>query len=361
MLGQQIMPGQAAGLSRSFVIGGENLLAETLELWRSAAPKTRLFNEYGPTETVVGCCVHEVTDADPHSGSVPIGRPIANTQLYILDEALKPLPPGTTGELYIGGVGVARGYLNRPELTAERFLTDPFSNAPGARLYKTGDLARYRADGTLEYLGRTDDQVKVRGYRIELGEIEATLAAHAKVQSCAVTAREDDPGHKQLVAYITSAGGDGASAEELRTFLKEELPDYMVPARFVFLDSLPLTINGKVDRKALPAPPARPAALANGGMPRTETEKVIAAFWSELLHVDGIGIEDDFFDLGADSMTAVALVARLRDAFGCEPGLAVLFERPTIAGISELVDVFALTSRGPDSAAAAIEREEFEL
>ncbi len=356
-----LQPEDAGGMSRTFVIGGENLLAETLEFWRVAAPATRLINEYGPTETVVGCCVYEVRAVDPHSGSVPIGRPIANTQLYVLDPTLKPVPPGVMGELYIGGVGVARGYLNRPELTAERFLPDPFRDVPDSRLYKTGDLARYRTDGTLEYLGRTDDQVKVRGYRIELGEIEATLAAHAKVQSCAVVAREEEPWHKQLVAYLTAADGDAPSTDDLRVFLKERLPEYMVPARFVFLDSLPLTVNGKVDRKALPAPSIRPSGRGNGGTPRTETAKIMAALWSELLHVDGIGLDDDFFDLGGDSMTAVALVTRLRAAFGCDPGLAVLFERPTIAGISEVVDMLVLTSRGVGSAAGSGQREEFEL
>jgi amino acid adenylation domain-containing protein len=361
LLSQQISAEQAAGMSRTFVIGGENLLAETLELWRVAAPATRLFNEYGPTETVVGCCVYEVGAADPRSGSVPIGRPIANTQLYVLDSNLRPVPPGAMGELYIGGAGVARGYLNRPELTAERFLPDPFRGVPDARLYKTGDLARYRTDGTLEYLGRTDDQVKIRGFRIELGEIEATLAAHAKVRSCAVVVREDEPGHKQLVGYLISADRDAPSSDDLRAFLKERLPDYMIPAKFVYLESLPLTPNGKVDRKALPAPSIQHFAAGNGGTPRTETAKVIAALWSELLHMDGIGIHDDFFDLGGDSMTAVALVTRLRSAFGCDPGLSVLFERPTIAGISEVVDMLVLTSRGVGSGTGVGQREEFEL
>jgi acyl carrier protein len=256
---------------------------------------------------------------------------------------------------------VARGYLNRPELTAERFLHDPFSGIPGMRLYKTGDLARYRTDGTLEYLGRTDDQVKVRGYRIELGEIEAALTAHEKVRSCAVVAREDEPGHKQLVGYVTASDGNAPSIDDLRAFLKERLPEYMIPARFVFLDSLPLTVNGKVDRKALPAPSTKPYGFGKGGMPQTETEKITAALWSELLHVNGIGLDDDFFDLGGDSITAVALVTRLRAAFGCEPGLAVLFEQPTIAGIAQVIDMLALTSRRPDLTTESAKREEFEL
>ena len=239
LLSQQLTPEEAAGMTQTFVIGGENLLAESLRLWRQAAPATRLINEYGPTETVVGCCVYEVQPEDPQNGSVPIGRPIANTQLYVLDSNLQPVAPGVMGELYIGGDGVARGYLNRPELTQERFLTDPFSGRNGARLYKTGDLARYRPDGILEYLGRVDNQVKVRGYRIELGEIEATLAGHPAVQSCVVLAREDEPGNKQLVGYVVPRQGESPAADDLRTFVTQKLPEYMAPAHFVFLDAFP--------------------------------------------------------------------------------------------------------------------------
>jgi acyl carrier protein len=281
--------------------------------------------------------------------------------LYVLDTSLKPVPPGVMGELYIGGAGVARGYLNRPELTAERFLPDTFSGVPGARLYKTGDLVRCRMDGVLEYLGRTDDQIKVRGYRIELGEIEAALVAHPKVQSCAVLAREDEPGNKQLVGYLISRGGDRPSTDDLRTFLKERLPEYMVPAQFVHLDSLPLTPNGKIDRKALPPPSRESKGVGKGGAPQTETAKAIAAIWSELLKADGLGINDDFFDLGGHSMTATALVGRLRATFGVEVSLASLFERPTIAGLSEVVDMIVLTSRGMRSGAGSPQREEFDL
>jgi amino acid adenylation domain-containing protein len=359
LLSTQIGPDQAAGMASAFVIGGENLLAETLRLWRDHAPSTRLFNEYGPTETVVGCCVHEVQAADPRSGSVSIGRPIANTQLYVLDENMHPVAPGVIGELFIGGVGVGLGYLNRAELTAERFLPDRFSGVSGARLYKSGDLARYRSDGTLECLGRADDQVKIRGYRIELGEIEATLAAEPNVQACAVLAREDEPGSKELVGYVVSRKGEVPDTDQLRDFLIERLPEYMVPPRFVFLDSLPLTPNGKVDRKALPAPPQ--AIVGAGGPPQTETEKAVAAIWSELLRMDGIGVEDDFFDLGGQSMTAVGLIARLRDAFDVNIELATLFERPTIAGLSEAIDVLVLTNYAVASKSSSGAREEFEL
>jgi acyl-coenzyme A synthetase/AMP-(fatty) acid ligase len=238
--------------TKLFVIGGENLLSESLLSWRDGAPSTRLINEYGPTETVVGCCVHEVSASDPRTGPVPIGRPIANTQLYVLDRHMNPLPPGVAGELYIGGAGVARGYLNRPELTRERFLADPFVEGPGRCLYKTGDLVRHRVDGTLEYLGRTDDQVKIRGYRIELGEIESKLAQHVGIRSCAVMVDDSVPGNKKLVAYVVLAGAR-PPVEELRASLEEFLPAYMVPSEFAFIDAMPLTSNGKVDRKALGA------------------------------------------------------------------------------------------------------------
>jgi acyl-coenzyme A synthetase/AMP-(fatty) acid ligase/acyl carrier protein len=358
LLRTQIRPDQAAEMARVLVIGGENLLAETLRFWRDHAASTRLINEYGPTETVVGCCVHEVQPAMPYSGSVPIGRPIANTQLYVLDENKQPVRPGVTGELFIGGVGVGLGYLNRAELTTERFLPDPFSGVSGARLYKSGDLARYRSDGTLEYLGRADDQVKIRGYRVELGEIEAAIAADRRVQACAVLAREDEPGNKHLVGYVVHRDGEVPDTDELRGVLKETLPDYMIPAQFVYLDSLPLTPNGKVDRRALPAP--ADTGSGRGGPPQTETERVIAAIWSELLRKDGIGIDDDFFDLGGQSMTAVGLIGRLRDAFDVNIEIAMLFERPTIAGLSEAIDMLLLASQDLESVSLG-EREEFSL
>ena len=361
LLSHQIEKVQAAAMSRTFVIGGENLLAEGLRLWREAAPSTRLINEYGPTETVVGCCVYEVQPADPHIGSVPIGRPIANTQLYVLDANLEPVAPGVTGELYIGGEGVARGYLNRPELTSERFLPDPFSHVAGARIYKTGDLARYRPDGILEYLGRADDQIKMRGYRIEPGEIEATLAAHPNIQSSVVVAREDEPGKKLLVAYVVARDVDAPGTDVLRAYLRERLPDHMVPSQFIWLDALPLTPNGKVDRKGLPAPSRDSLRVGKGGAARTNTETVIAAIWTELLKVDGIGVHDDFFELGADSLTATSFVSQLRGTFGVDLSLASLFEQPTIAGVAEMIDLIVLTSRGPDGQTGTAEREEFSL
>jgi amino acid adenylation domain-containing protein len=357
LLNQQVTRQQAVGMCRTFVIGGEALLAENLQLWRDLSPAPRLINEYGPTETVVGCCTYEVGDDDPNSGAVLIGRPIANTQLYVLDEDMRPVANGEMGELYIGGAGVARGYLNRPELTAARFLSDPFRPAAGAQIYRTGDLARCCPTGVLEYLGRTDDQVKVRGYRIELGEIEAAMAAHPHVQSCAVLAREDQAGYKQLVGYLV-ADATTPCADDLKTFLAARLPEYMVPLHYVILAALPLTRNGKVDRANLPPPPVEPCRLVKGRMPQTATEKAVAALWRELLATETIGVDDDLFDLGGHSMTATVLVARLNTNFGIKLRLASLFEQPTIAGLSEVIDLLMLTQTKPASSDG---REEFVL
>ena len=330
LLSEQLGPEAVAGRTRVFVIGGENLLAESLLPWRERARNTRLINEYGPTETVVGCCVYEVAGDDPRTGSVPIGRPIANTQLYVLDRHMNPVPPGVVGQLFIGGAGVARGYINRPELTQARFIADPFSAQPGARLYETGDLARYRGDGTLEYLGRVDSQVKVRGYRIELGEIEATLADHPGVRACAVLAREDEPGNRQLVGYVVPREDEPPTAEDLRHSLREKLPEYMVPAQFVFLESMPLTPNGKIDRRGLPAPSSEGVSAARKVVaPRTETEKALAAIWTELLKLENVGVDDDFFDLGGHSLLAIKAVSRIRDVVRGGPrDCEALFAKP---------------------------------
>ena len=235
LLSQKLPPEEAAGRTKVLIIGGEALYGESLSFWRAHAPATRLINEYGGRmETVVGCCVYEVPPGETISGAVPIGRPIANTQIYLLDERLQPAPVGAPGELYIGGVGVARGYLNRPELTAELFIPDPFGDHPGARLYKTGDFARHRSDGYIEYLGRNDQQVKLRGFRIELGEIETSLSQHPQVREAVVMAREDGPNHKRLVAYVIPERAAAPTVSELRAYLQEKLPDYM-PTAFVML------------------------------------------------------------------------------------------------------------------------------
>jgi thioesterase domain-containing protein/acyl carrier protein len=259
------------------------------------------------------------------------------------------------GELFIGGAGVARGYLNRPELTQERFLHDPFSRQTDARMYKTGDLARYREDGIIEYLGRVDNQVKVRGYRIELGEIESSLASHPAVQSCVVLAREDSPGDKQLVAYIVSRGSAPATVDEFQSFLKERLPEYMVPVKFVFLDAFPLTNNGKVDRKALPAPraeEARPDQNLEG--PRNPTEEALASIWKEVFKVESVGIHQDFFDLGGHSLLAIKVMARIRDKFGLDLPVLILFESPTIATLAENIDKRAVQPVTEESSSAQI-------
>jgi amino acid adenylation domain-containing protein len=345
LLRQQLGPDEAAGLTRCFVIGGENLLAESLRFWRQHAPRTRLINEYGPTETVVGCCVYEVKPGDPDHGAVPIGHPIANTQLHLVQ-----------GELYIGGAGVARGYHERPELTAERFVPDPHSSQPGARLYRTGDLARLRSDGNYEYLGRIDNQVKLRGYRIELGEIEQTLAAHAHVAACAVVAREDTPGNRQLVAYVVSA----ETPPVLRAFLEERLPDYMVPSQFVLLDALPLTHNGKVDRNALPAPTGEDlGAERRLDEPQTSTEAALAQMWRELLGLERVGIHEDVFDLGAHSLLAMRAVVRIREQLGVDVPLRSLFEHPSVAALAKHIE--RLAWRGGSPAAPRADREDLTL
>ena len=340
MLNQQLTAEEMAGMTKVLVIAGEALNAERLSKWRDFAPETRLFNEYGPTETTVGCSAYEVQAQDPRNGPVSIGRPIANAQLYVLDAELHSVAPGEVGELYIGGTGVGRGYLNKPELTRERFLSDPFSNRPGARLYKTGDLVRFREDGTLEFLGRADDQVKLRGYRIELGEIETTLAGHSDVKSCTVMAREDTPGNKQLVAYVVARENQSPDITSLRKFLKQTLPVYMVPAYFVFLPSLPLTQNGKIDRKALPAP--SPIDIWNARdfvAPSTETEKKLAAIWTEILKVERIGVHDDFFALGGHSLLAIRALSRIQEAFGAVPSMHAFFTDATIASLSKALEI----------------------
>jgi thioesterase domain-containing protein/acyl carrier protein len=251
---------------------------------------------------------------------------------------MQPARPGVVGELYIGGAGVARGYLNRPELTGERFLADPFSGESGARLYKTGDRGRYRDDGTLECLGRVDGQVKVRGYRIELGEIEATLAGHLGVQACVVLAREDTPGNKQLAGYIIARQGESLAAEELQIFLRKKLPEYMVPAHLLFVDSFPLTQNGKIDRKALQAMPYRNICASQEFVaPGNAIENKIAAIWMELLKVERIGIHDNFFELGGDSLQAVKAMLRIQEVFGVVPSLQTFIPRPTIAALARSI------------------------
>jgi amino acid adenylation domain-containing protein len=337
MLSQQIPSAEVKGLTHAFVIGGENLIREQITFWQKYAPDTLLFNEYGPTETVVGCIVYEASKWQGQ-GSVPIGRPIPNTVAYVLDQHLRPVPIEVRGELYLGGAGVGRGYLRRPELTAERFIANPFSDGPESRLYKTGDLARYLPDGNIEFLGRIDDQVKIRGYRIELGEIEAALIRYPPVNEAVVLAREDIAEDRRLVAYIVLKPSVLSTRREIRSFLKETLPEYMVPSAFVFLDSLPLTPNGKVDRKSLPVPDrAGVGHTSEIVSPRNEVERRLAKIWKECLGVSSLGIQDDFFELGGNSISAVRLLTRVEKEFGRSVSLATLFEGPTVEKLADLL------------------------
>jgi amino acid adenylation domain-containing protein len=326
--------------THAFIIGGEALLKEQIVFWQTHTPKIRLINEYGPTETVVGCSIYEVSpNVKEISGIIPIGRPIANMQLYLLDAALNPVPIGVQGEIYIGGIGVARGYSNRPDLTAERFIPHPFSEQPGARLYKTGDLAKYRVDGVIEFLGRQDNQVKVRGFRIELGEIEAALRNIALIAQCVVLLQEESHHDQHLIAYIELHRGATLSIQETRQALREYLPEYMLPSDFVFLEALPLTENGKLDRRALPRlEDIQIERLTHLSSPRTVTEQLLVSIWSDLLHKERIGIHDNFFDLGGHSLLGAQLVARLRSTFNVELPIRHLFEAPTIAELARFVE-----------------------
>ncbi|NEU77732.1 amino acid adenylation domain-containing protein [Nostoc sp. UIC10630] len=333
LLCQMLSPQEAAGRTRAFIIGGENLLAEDIAFWREFAPDTMLVNEYGPTETVVGCCIYQVPTGENLSTSVAIGNPIANTQLYVLDQHCQPVPIGVVGELHIGGLGLARGYLNQPELTAQKFIPNPFSQIPGERLYKTGDLARYRPDGVLEFLGRIDDQVKIRGFRIELAEIQSVILEHSGVKEAAVIAREDVPGNKRLAAYIVWNAESPSSIDVLQSFVSEKLPDYMVPSVFVPLKALPLTNNGKVDSKALPAPEEVRAESGTFVAPTTPTEKLLADIWTKVLRVERVGIHDNFFELGGDSILSIQIIAKANQA-GLQLIPKQMFDNQTIAKLA---------------------------
>jgi amino acid adenylation domain-containing protein len=339
LLGQHLDPHEAPGRTRAFIIGGENLTGRHIAFWQSFAPGTVLINEYGPTETAVGCCVYRVPAGGHRPGSVPIGRPIANTRLYVLDAGLRPVPSGEPGELYIGGAGVARGYHDRPDLTAERFVPDPFGDEPGSRMYRTGDLVRALPEGDLEFLGRLDRQVKVRGVRIELEEIEAVLAEHPAVRTVAVLAREDTPGERRLVAYVVPHPGRAFGTAELRDFLKGRLPEHMVPSALVQLEKLPLTCNGKVDVQALP-PPRRTHLELTGGLVSAQTalEAQMVRLWETVLGIRPVGVRDDFFALGGDSLLAARLFAQIHKVFGRDLPAASLLEAPTVERLVQLLE-----------------------
>jgi amino acid adenylation domain-containing protein len=339
-----IEAGWQGNLQLRVLCGGEALPAD---LAAQLLPRcAQLWNMYGPTETTIWSSVYRVGSV---VATAPIGKPIANTTFYILDGQMQPVPAGVAGELYIGGEGVARGYFHRPELTAEKFVPDPFAADPAARLYRTGDVARYFSDGNVQYLGRTDFQVKIRGFRIELGEIESVLAHHPAVQQVVVAAREDAPGNKRLIAYIVTQPGQHLSTADLRTYVLPSLPDYMIPSAVVELDALPLTPNGKVDRKALPAPDQSRRDGQQGYVAaRTPAEEMVAGIWANVLRVERLGIRDDFFELGGHSLNATQVVSRVRDAFRVELPLRAIFETPTVEGLAKTIERLRSTNHSSE-------------
>jgi amino acid adenylation domain-containing protein len=344
---------------KGVILGGERALADRVAAWtRHLGAGVKLWNTYGPTEATVVATMADLSDAVDGLREVPIGGPIAGSRAYVLDSRLEPAPAGVPGELCLGGAGVARGYLGRPDLTAERFLPDPFAGEAGARLYRTGDLVRWLPSGELEFLGRTDRQVKVRGFRIELGEVEAALCEHPDVREVAVLAREDVPGDRRLVAYVSLHAGREAAISGLRAFLKERLPDHMVPTAFVALEALPLNSSGKVDRRALPAPDAsRPELAADFVAPGTPAEEGVAAIWCEVLGIERVGIHDDFYELGGQSLLLPQVMQRLRRDFQVEVPLRNLVEQTTVADLALTVEELMIEQIRRELALAEAEEE----
>ncbi|ADO71979.1 MupA/Atu3671 family FMN-dependent luciferase-like monooxygenase [Stigmatella aurantiaca] len=323
----------AIGTLEKLLVGGEALPSLLAESLNEAVSSGEVLNMYGPTETTIWSSTHPARQA--HAGPVvPIGTPIAHTQLYVLDPQDHPVPAGVAGELYIGGEGVVRGYLARPDLTAERFVPDPFSPVPGARLYRTGDRARWLANGRAEFLGRVDYQLKIRGFRIEAGEIEAVLDEHPSVSQAVVLVREDNPGDQRLIAYVVPRPGLVPAADALREHLRQRLPEYMVPSTFVDLQALPLTPNGKVDRKALPAPSAARGTRTEFVAPQGQLEQQIAKIWQDVLRIEQVGVQDNFFDLGGHSLLMVQVHTQLRERLGLELPLLKLLEHPSVGALA---------------------------
>jgi len=324
---------------RQLLAGGDVLSPSHVERYLSATDDgAMLINGYGPTENTTFSCTHRMNAGwQPGNASIPIGRPIANTQAYVLDRQMELTPVGVAGELYVGGDGLARNYLRRPALTAEKFVPHPYSSAPGARLYCTGDQVRWLPDGSLEFLGRMDQQVKIRGFRVELGEIEASLNRHEGVREAVVVARAGDSGTRSLVAYVVFEAEEVSSAE-LRSYLQQRLPQYMVPSQFVSLTELPLTVNGKVDRRALPDPEIERATVGEEFCaPRTPAEEMLAGVWAEVFRITQVGVHDSFFDLGGESILAIKLVSRINKDFDIELPVRALFEQPTIAELATCI------------------------
>jgi amino acid adenylation domain-containing protein len=361
-----------AGQLKLVIIGGDVMLGESLRLWREAIAQVtplraaRLLNAYGPTETTITAMTYAVPN-DFAEDRIPIGRPLPQRAIFILDQHGNLLPPTVPGELHIGGAGLALGYLNRPDLTADkfvaiddlRFLIDDWTHPnrqsliANRKLYRTGDLARFLPDGNVKFLGRVDNQVKVRGFRIELGEIEAVLSQCAGVWETAVVVREDVPGDKRIVAYIVAAE-PAPTIDDLRAYLQAKLPDYMVPAAFVIQDAFPLTPSGKIDRRALPAPDLTAALAETYVAPRTPLEEDLVAMWANVLKVERVGIHDNFFDLGGHSLIATQLIARVRAEFQVDLPLRRLFETPTIAGLAELITASLLEETDADELAQLV-------
>jgi amino acid adenylation domain-containing protein len=353
---EEVMP------ARRLILGGEASRLEWIERLRAAAPQCVIYNHYGPTETTVGVLTYRVGAELPSTPSrnLPLGRPLPDARIHLLDAQGRPVAAGEKGEICIAGLQVARGYLNRPELSAERFVRDPFSADPQARMYRTGDLGRMLPEGDIEFCGRGDHQVKVHGYRVELGEIEAALREDDRVQDAVVLLREE-----ALVAFVGSKHtgfspfSEPLTSSELRESIKAKLPQYMVPSAIALLESLPLTANGKIDRQALAAMPVEAQERAADYVaPRTETERALAAIWSELLKVDPVGADDDVFDLGAHSLLAMKALTRIREAFGVNLVLRNLFEQPTVGRLAPVID--GLASLAPPPARGG-EREEIVL
>jgi len=332
------VPGAFSSL-RCLLFGGEAVDPRFVrEVLKSARPQ-RLLHVYGPTESTTYALWHGIESLPAEATTVAIGRPLSNTQIYLLDEYQQPVPVGVAGELYIGGDGLARGYLNSASLTAERFIPNPFSQEPGARLYRTGDIVRYLANGEIEFLGRGDEQVKIRGYRIELGEIETLLREFEEVREVVVLAREDTPGQRRLVAYVVAERESKLSVGELRGYMKERAPEYMIPSSFVLLDELPLTPNGKVDRRALPLPEyVLPEQETDAVSPRTPLEEKLAGIYASVLGLKTVGVLNNFFDLGGHSLLATQITSRIRETFKVELPLRVLFVNPTVAGLATAVE-----------------------
>ncbi|HZC36459.1 MAG TPA: non-ribosomal peptide synthetase [Chthoniobacterales bacterium] len=326
-------PGAFAGL-RTLVFGGEAADARAVRAVLKNGRPGRLVNGYGPTETTTFAVCHEINSVADEASWIPIGKPISNTKVYILDPEMNLIPIGEIGELYIAGPGVARGYLNAPDLTAEKFVRNPFESEGYSVLYRTGDLARWLPDGTIQYLGRADDQVKIRGFRIELGEIENVIGQHSAIRETVVLAREDKPGEKRLVAYLVGYDSGGPDLPQIRQYFEERLPDYMIPTAFVVLDQFPLNANGKIDRRALPAPARNAPAACAESLPVSETERTIAKIWRDALEVAQVGVDENFFDVGGDSLNIARVHGEVRAIFGDNVSIATLFAYPTIRSLA---------------------------